>query len=554
MGIINENKNENKNKNESENYIFEKEFIPRNIDLKLLSEEDQNIINSIPYIDFTYVCIYCKKIPKLDIKYDKEEGHIKSLCLKECGEMIKLDNSKSNEPGAHLKLDVNNNFGLKKIPIETLYKENYMSININKILKDKNKLPFETINDLNEYLKVYKSYLNLKDLMKKYNYGETKSNELFSLFEDLLHIGLYGFGTHNEYKNSIIIKEFLMEKFKIFNKIQVLTNGLKLFRLNYVTLKKTANVIHLKDNIIALKYHNKDFNNKFCVLKFDLNNDNIFDSKIYQKYFIFDSYKDIPLELRKNFILCNEGLEFDKIFYFGKNEYLVQPENKKFLYKFHFDENINEYRYKKIDINIEGDIANIFVLDNNDIVVISFSHVYFFTIDDGSNSLFCVRQFFDLNVPYQRPTLQKMKNGNFIINFPEKLIYFSKSYEIISVFKIIYLKSQFYDMIKLDDENIIFGYNLKSYHLNIKKFNFIFFDIAEYVTFGINDNILGRSDSDSFSLFDYKLNKSIYIESFGDPYYWLNSRFILLDKSKNIFGFISNNLSNTYMKIFQLKN
>ena len=147
-----------------------------------------------------------------------------------------------------------------------------------------------------------------------------------------------------------------------------------------------------------------------------------------------------------------------------------------------------------------------------------------------------------------------MKNGNFIINFTEKLVYFSKSYEIISVFKIVYLKSQFYDMIKLDDENIIFGYNLKSYHLNIKKFNFIFFDIAEYVTFGINDNILGRSDSDSFSLFDYKLNKSIYIESFGDPYYWLNSRFILLDKSKNIFGFISNNLSNTYMKIFQLKN
>ena len=147
-----------------------------------------------------------------------------------------------------------------------------------------------------------------------------------------------------------------------------------------------------------------------------------------------------------------------------------------------------------------------------------------------------------------------MFHGNFIINFPEKLVYFSKSYEIISVFKIVYLKSQFYDMIKLDDENIIFGYNLKSYHLNIKKFNFIFFDIAEYVTFGINDNILGRSDSDSFSLFDYKLNKSIYIESFGDPYYWLNSRFILLDKSKNIFGFISNNLSNTYMKIFQLKN
>ena len=79
--------------------------------------------------------------------------------------------------------------------------------------------------------------------MKKYNFGETKNNELFSLFEDLLQIGLYGFGTYYEYQNSIIIKEFLMEKFKIFNKIQVLTNGLKLFRLNYVIFKKTAKVI-----------------------------------------------------------------------------------------------------------------------------------------------------------------------------------------------------------------------------------------------------------------------------------------------------------------------
>ena len=394
--------------------------------------------------------------------------------------------------------------------------------------------------------------------MKKYNYGETKSNELFSLFEDLLHIGLYGFGTHNEYKNSIIIKEFLMEKFKIFNKIQVLTNGLKLYRFNYVTFKKTANVIPLKDNIIALKYHNKDYNNKFCVLKFELNNNNSFDSNIYQKYFIFDSYKDIPLELRKNFILCNERLEFDKIFYFGKNEYLVQPENQKILYKFYYDENINEYLYKKFNINIEGDISNIFVLDNNDIVVITFSHVYIFTIDYSSNLLFCIKKFLDLNYPYQRPTLLKMKNGNFIINFPEKLVYFSKSYEIITIFKIIYIKTQFktqfYDMIKLNNENIIFGNMGKSYHLNVKTFDFSFFEISEYASFGINDNILGKANSDSFSLFDYKLNKSIYIESFGDPYYWMNSRFILLDRSKNIFGFISNNYSNTFMKIYQIKN
>ena len=243
MGIINEN--ENKNISENTN-IENNKFIPKTIDLKLLSQKDQNIINNIPFIDYTYICTYCKKIPQIDIKYDKNEGHIKAFYLNECGKKIKIDNNNSNESGCNIKLDINYNFGLKKIPLEALYKENYMNINSNKLLKNENKLPFETINELNEYLKVYKSYLNIREEMKKYNFGETKNNELFSLFEDLLKIGLYGLGTYNEYKNSIIIKEFLMEKFKIFNKIQVLTNGLKLYRYNYVSFKKTANVIHLK--------------------------------------------------------------------------------------------------------------------------------------------------------------------------------------------------------------------------------------------------------------------------------------------------------------------
>ena len=544
MGIINENENKN---------IEKKVFIQKNIDLKLLSEEDQNTINSIPYIDFTYICIYCGKIPKIDIKYDKKEGHIKALYLNECGVNIKLDYNNNN---SNLKLDINNNFGLKKVPLATLYKDNYMNIKNNKILKDESKLPFENINELNEYLKVYKSYLNLREEMKKYNFGETKNNQLFSLFEDLLQIGLYGFGTYNEYKNSIIIKEFLMEKFNIFNKIQILTNGLKLFRLNYFIFKKTANIIFLKNNIIALNYYNKDYINKFCVLKFDLNSDNFFDSNIFQKYSKYYSYKDIPLEFRKNFILCNEKINFYKIFYFGKNQYLVLPKTDKILYKFYFDENINQYLYKTFDINIGEDISNIFVLDNNDIMIISISHIYIFTIDYSSNSLICIRLFSNLNISNHKPTLLKMKNGNYIIDFPEKLIYFSKSYEIISIFKINDKNPQISDMIKLNNENIILRTLGKSYHLSINTFKLSSFETSESVSFGINENILGNIEcNDYFTLFDYKLNKSIYKENFGDSYFWLNSRFILIDKSKNIFGFVSSNYyGNTVMKIFQLKN
>ena len=268
-------------------------------------------------------------------------------------------------------------------------------------------------------------------------------------------------------------------------------------------------------------------------------------------------YKDIPLEFRKNFILCNEALNFDKIFYFGKNEYLVKPPERKVLYKFYFDENINQYLYKTIYIDIKADKFDIFVLDNNDIVVITLSDVYFFKIDYSSNFLVCIKQLFYANITYKIPTLLEMNNGNFIINFPEKLIYFSKSYEIISILKIKDDDFQFSDMemIKLNNENIIFKRMGKSYRLSVNTFKFSLFEISEQISFGINDKILGKIEcKDYFTLFDYKLNKSIYKENFGDSYYWYNSKFILIDKSRNIFGFISCNLNNSVMKIFQLKN
>ena len=199
---------------------------------------------------------------------------------------------------------------------------------------------------------------------------------------------------------------------------------------------------------------------------------------------------------------------------------------------------------------------------DKDIVIMTSTLVYILAIDYDSNSFICIRKFSDLIIPYQSPDLLEMKNGNFIINFKNELIYFSKSYEIISNFKIIrdYIdipdlnyENQFYDMIKLNNENIIFGNMGNSYHLNTTKFNFSFFEISEPVSFGINDNILGKTYNDYFTLFDYKLNKSVYQENFDDPYYWIDPKFILFDKSKNIFGFFSNsNSSNLYIRIFQI--
>ena len=90
-----------------------------------------------------------------------------------------------------------------------------------------------------------------------------------------------------------------------------------------------------------------------------------------------------------------------------------------------------------------------------------------------------------------------MKNGNFIINFSEKLIYFSKSYEIISIFKTNDNHFEISNMIKVSNENIIFSYTGNSYHLSINTFKLSLFGTSEPISFGINDNILGKIESES---------------------------------------------------------
>ena len=218
------NKYMNRNININNDIISQKynnKFINGNINYDILSEEDKIIINNIPYIDFTYICNKCNKIPKIHIIYNENSGYIEKLYFKECN--------------IYINIDLNNiYFLLKKKELTSLYKENFMNINDISNLREKF-LPFKNKEDLNEYIRVYKSYLKLRNEIKMYNSGDTRKNKVFSLFEDLLLIGLYGLGTEYEYKNAIVIKDFLFDKFNRYN-YEILLNNKCLLINHEITL------------------------------------------------------------------------------------------------------------------------------------------------------------------------------------------------------------------------------------------------------------------------------------------------------------------------------
>ena len=85
------------------NNSYENKFIveskDRYINYQQLSEENKNLLTNIPFIDFTYFCRKCNKIPKIKIKYDKDNWYIKEI--EECGQEVKINLN-------------NENFGLEK--------------------------------------------------------------------------------------------------------------------------------------------------------------------------------------------------------------------------------------------------------------------------------------------------------------------------------------------------------------------------------------------------------------------------------------------------------
>lgn len=177
--------------------------VKNNIFLNSLTENEKILISKIPKLNKTYVCSCCKEIPLITIK-----NILNKFCfIKQCSKNKIIIN----------EIDKLLNSSLKLIDI-TISKNKKFDL-----------LPFESQGEFENFKKVAQSYFNIKDYILEMNNGDTKNNLVFSFFENLLSIGLYGTNTKFEYLNSVAIKEFKKEKFNFYNKIYRLHNGRKFY-------------------------------------------------------------------------------------------------------------------------------------------------------------------------------------------------------------------------------------------------------------------------------------------------------------------------------------
>ena len=532
-----------------ENEISKNKFLERNVDFDKLSEEDKNIINNIPYIDFTYICNKCNKIPRIGIGYNKKDKFIEKLYFRECNSEMDID----------LK---NIYFPLKKKNLSSLYNENFMNIQNNNELDLKSKyLPFESINDLKEYIRVYKSYVELRNVIKEYNSGDTQKNQVFAFFEDLIRIGLFGLGTYYEYQNAIIIKDFLLDKFYIYNSRILLNNKSFLNNHGILYFKNAMNINHLKDNLFSIKYYNKrDY--FFFIVKIDNIDDLFFLKENYRQYYKVDSYANIPNQLRKNFILF-KNYYFKDIINLGKNKYILNTESNLILVQ--YDEIDNEY--KKVfellnPLKNNELIYKIYSLKNNNFIVFSLYTVLIYEFDHNDNSLICIKEFSNLikgkdqfKEGAELINIIELKNGDLIFNYPKQIIFISGiTYEIKSI---INFNSWINSIVKLNNELIVncdkflLHYNLKNLKMT-KKYKCEENCIAK--NYYVYKNNLFILYDRHFEIRDYKSSKIIYSEKIEYSYYFEVLKFISICKNKGIFAIYSYNCGYMTLKIYEIIN
>ena len=137
-------------------------------------------------------------------------------------------------------------------------------------------LPFESLNDFYEYLKVAIKFLDMKKIIEFYNYGDSKKNKCFTFFELLLSQGLYGFSTLYEYQNALSIYNFLnFEDLKQYNTGFDMINGDIIYELSFFEVQQIKKVVKLNNNndlytfIVDIKYRFGDYRFPNCGIIFD---------------------------------------------------------------------------------------------------------------------------------------------------------------------------------------------------------------------------------------------------------------------------------------------
>ena len=292
--------------------------LEKKINLIELSDDIRLPISKIPKINKKFTCKKCGKIPKIK-KYQEVFFEI-DLAIECHNESIKLGCILD----AHFE-EIPNYLGLTDIKDNPSNDDNK---NENEII-----LPFKNLNDLSDFFLYVLLYNIIKDRIKEYNYGETKNNMAFTLFENLLSNALYN---KNEEENEIcfnnlsIFKKTKYNFFAIYNKIKVLSNGTK---FHFKMRKKIPIKKHLYEIYSPSRNYDiyKLYNNLYCFMlddnamiikgnleeiNFEENNDNV----IYLDYF----------HLSKNKIEIENFFKI-KLFYMLKKRNIIYIKEDLFL-------------------------------------------------------------------------------------------------------------------------------------------------------------------------------------------------------------------------------
>ena len=376
-------------------------FQKKGLEINNLSDKDKEVINKIPHIEYTYICKYCKKIPKIEIIYNEEEPnilynknflankkYIEKIFFKECKHSTTLNALQDYDDN---ETDF---FGLEKVSLDKLKSENFMDINKKKDLINPEKyLNFDNMNKFNQFLNVYKSYLNIKDQIKEYNLDDTKNNKIFTLFENLLYIGFNGLGTKYEFENSIAIKEFTFDKFIPYNKELPINNELHFINIRNIVFKDSIDLYNINNELYGIKpWKSGEYNTKIYIVKYDLFMNKSFNVYEYLKYCRIDCA--VPKELKKDFLHLPQAIFFsvDNIIALEENVYLVRIYNG--LIKYSFNETSNEYLTENITIeNGDNEYQELILLKNNIIFIMTINYIYFYSYNRENKNLNFVKKF-----------------------------------------------------------------------------------------------------------------------------------------------------------------
>ena len=435
-----------------------------------LPEEIKNSFSKIPKINKIYKCKKCGKIAnfyKSSKKYT-QDLFIHAVCEEEHSFILDY---------CDFPIQINSYLNLTEIKEEINKKNN------NDIF---NKLSKENIFFL---IKLIKLYNNIKDKIKEKNFGDTKNNLGFTLFENLLSNYIYNNDNENKGFNNLqiynlnfntnIYNYFINSKyFELYNQIQELPNGTKFIlkksiqipldtNPNFFDIDEYLNFYQLCENFYCFKdtrehtmvikgyLGNLQFNNTENETKIY----NLYDDKIiFNDKKIINSYiEDLKYMIdKKNIIYIDNdlliGVKPESIYLINSNLHLLSYE----IFNFNFNDYI-DYIYKII--SLKNNPIKTILKNKEDVqfLLIGKKNIFLFEYIKNKKSVEFIKNYNYTKKEFCLPSYNYLfyKNTLFFYekNEPYLFIFNLNSFQLETIININKIVEGFYSIISLNKKN-----------------------------------------------------------------------------------------------------